>query len=68
MKVINFLNSDYKFSMQMTSEYLNLLKIMAHKKTIENLGIKNVYAKLVPKVWTDEQKERCVKMSLKLSD
>ena len=66
VKVKNLLSSDGKLSVRMISEHLNLQKTTVHVIVTKNLGIRKVCAKLVPKVLTDEPKDRCVKTCQKL--
>lgn len=44
--------------MRTISEHLKLQKNTVHKISIKHLGMKKVSSKLVPKVLTDEQKDR----------
>ena len=62
VKVKNLLSSDRRLSVRMISEFLNLPKTDVHEIVTENLGIRKVCAKLVPKVLTDELKDRRVNM------
>lgn len=58
VKIKTLLNSGRILSRHMISEYLKLEKITEHKKMIKNLKMKKVCTKLVPNVFTDEQKDR----------
>lgn len=51
----NVFNIDCRLSVRMISEHLNFSKTTVHKMVTENLGKRKIFAKLVPKVLTDEQ-------------
>ena len=66
VKVKNLLSSDCRLSVRMISELLHLPKTTVHVIVIENLEMRKMCAKLVPKALTDEPKDRRVKMCQKL--
>lgn len=53
----HLLNSDRRLSVRMVAEKLGLDKMVVHKIISEDLGMRKICAKLVPKVLTEQQKE-----------
>nr|XP_012143528.1 PREDICTED: putative uncharacterized protein FLJ37770 [Megachile rotundata] len=65
-KVREILNSDRRLSIRLIAQELNLTKSTIHSIVTEDLQMRKVCAKLVPKVLTEEQKERRVTISREL--
>lgn len=59
-KVKELLESDHRLSLRLIAEELNMCKSTVHNIVTENLNMRKVCAKLVPKVLSDEQKQRRV--------
>ncbi|KAJ8955801.1 hypothetical protein NQ318_005342 [Aromia moschata] len=57
-RVRDLLNTDRRLSVRLISETLDITKTIVHEIVSESLGMRKVYAKLVPKVLTDDQKAR----------
>ncbi|GFV79805.1 protein GVQW3 [Trichonephila clavipes] len=56
-RVRHLLNTDRQLSVRMIAEHLEMDKIVVHKIISEGLRMRNICAKLVPKVLTDVQKQ-----------
>ncbi|XP_011858412.1 PREDICTED: putative uncharacterized protein FLJ37770 [Vollenhovia emeryi] len=56
-RVKTLLNSDRRLSLSLISEELGIAKTQVYEIVTENLAMRKVCAKLVPRVLTDEQKE-----------
>uniref|UniRef100_A0A8D8U2F0 Mos1 transposase HTH domain-containing protein n=1 Tax=Cacopsylla melanoneura TaxID=428564 RepID=A0A8D8U2F0_9HEMI len=59
-RVRNVLNSDRQLSVRMIADQVAIDKMTAHTIITEELGMRKICAKLVPKVLTDDQKQRRV--------
>lgn len=55
-KVRNMLNSDRRLSVRMLADECNIPKSTVHRIVTEDLGMRKICAKMVPKVLSDEQK------------
>lgn len=62
-RVRNVLNSDRRLSVRMIADQVGIDKMTAHTIVTEELGMRRICAKLVPKVLTDDQKQRRVSVS-----
>ncbi|KAJ8962883.1 hypothetical protein NQ318_001292 [Aromia moschata] len=62
-QVREFLNSDQRMSVRMTSEQLNLPKTIVHEIVSEDLAMRKICAKFVLKVLTDAQKEHRMELA-----
>lgn len=62
-RVREFLNIDRRSSLREISEELNLTYYNVQQIVTETLAMRKVCAKMVPKVFTDEQKESRVRLS-----
>ncbi|GFU37333.1 uncharacterized protein TNCV_4273181 [Trichonephila clavipes] len=56
-RVRHLLNTDRRLSVRMIAEQLEMDKMVVHKIISEDLGMRKICAKLVPKVLTDFQKQ-----------
>ncbi|XP_054723716.1 protein GVQW3-like [Uloborus diversus] len=61
--VRELLNSDRRMSVRLLSDSLNLPKTIVHEIVSEELGMRKICAKLVPKVLTDAQKTHRLEVS-----
>lgn len=59
-KVRNLLNSDRRLSLRLMAAELDMNHTTVHKIVTEQLGMRKICAKLVPRVLSDEQKQRRV--------
>ncbi|XP_011880667.1 PREDICTED: putative uncharacterized protein FLJ37770 [Vollenhovia emeryi] len=57
IRVRDCVNSDRRLSLHLIAETLNMTKTTVYRIVTEDLNMKKVCAKLVPKVLTDEQKD-----------
>ncbi|KAL6265932.1 hypothetical protein P5V15_002777 [Pogonomyrmex californicus] len=67
-RVKEVLDSDRRFSIRMTSDIVELPKTDVHRIVSENLHMRKICAKLVPKVLINDQKNICVSISRELTD
>lgn len=59
-QVCEVLNSDLHLSMRIVQDNFRIDKITVHAIIIENLTMRKICAKFVPKILTDDQKQRRV--------
>ncbi|XP_033609316.1 protein GVQW3-like [Cryptotermes secundus] len=67
-RVRELLNSDRRLSIRLMAQTLNIPKSTVHEIVTNNLQMRKVCAKLVPKVLTDDQKSRRVETCQELLD
>jgi len=67
-KVIAALDSNRRLSVRLIAYQVGLPKYIVHEIVTAELQMRKVYAKLVPKVLTDEHKENRVSISRELLD
>nr|QXJ78551.1 putative DD34D transposase [Meitanaphis flavogallis] len=58
VRVRELLNTDRRLSVRLVSQTLNIPKSIVHEIVMNNLQMRKVCAKLVPKVLTDDQRSR----------
>lgn len=54
------MNSDRRLSVRLMGNMLNILKTKVHEIVTNDIGMRKVCTKMVPKVLTDDQKSCCV--------
>ncbi|XP_050527794.1 protein GVQW3-like [Daktulosphaira vitifoliae] len=67
-KVRDVLNNDRRLSIRMIADEVGIDKMTVHNIITNDLGMRKICAKLVPKVLTDEQKERRVAVASEMID
>lgn len=67
-RVRQLLNSDRRMSVRLMSELLTLPKTVVHEIVSEDLAMRKICAKLVPKVLTDAQKQHRVEVCRELKE